>query len=86
MILTDSGVLIDFLRTKEAKLARLFRSLGAAIAGVTRAEILAGARGAKDRQRLVRFLNSFQPVAIPEAYWDLEPESKLTAAKSVTND
>lgn len=42
MILVDAGVLIDFLRIKDPKLGRLFRSEPVAICGVTRAEILAG--------------------------------------------
>jgi|SRR5262245_49588981 len=71
MILVDSGVLIDYLRTKDPKLGRLFQSEPVAVCGMTRAEILAGARGAKDRQRLVHFLSTFQQVPIPEAFWDL---------------
>src|SRR6266478_6484260 len=71
MILVDAGVLIAFLRTKEAKLKRLFRVLPVAVCGVTRAEILAGARNARDRQSLLLFLGPFQPVLIPEPLWDL---------------
>jgi predicted nucleic acid-binding protein len=70
MILIDAGVLIDFLRTKDPKLNKLFRSLPIAVCGVTRAEILAGARSVKDRQRLVRFLDAFQQLAISEPFWD----------------
>jgi predicted nucleic acid-binding protein len=71
MILVDAGVLIDFLRTKDPKLDGLFRSQQAAVSGVTRAEVLAGARGTKDRQRLVNFLNTFQQVPILESFWEL---------------
>jgi predicted nucleic acid-binding protein len=71
MILVDAGVLIDFLRTKDAKLGRLFRSEPVAVCGVTRAEILAGARNSRDRQRLMQFLGAFQQVATPEPMWDL---------------
>ncbi len=71
MILVDAGVLIDFLRTKDPKLNKLFRTLPLAVCGVTRAEILAGARGSRDRQRLIWFLGTFQQVAIPEPFWDL---------------
>jgi predicted nucleic acid-binding protein len=81
MILVDAGVLIDFLRTKDPKLARLFRSLPVAVCGVTRAEILTGARGARDRQRLLRFLNAFQQAPIPEAAWDLAGDN-LAALRS----
>ena len=34
MILVDAGVLIEFLRTKDAKLNSLFRSLPLAVCGV----------------------------------------------------
>lgn len=70
MILLDSGVIIDFLRSMDAKLAALFRSLPVAVCGVTRAEILHGSRSAADRQRLVVFLNAFQRVSIPDSLWD----------------
>lgn len=70
MILVDTGVLIDFLRTRDAKLATLFQSLPVATCGVIRAEILAGARTAADRQRLVTFMAPFQLVATPESIWD----------------
>ncbi len=62
MILVDSGVLIDFLRTKDAKLDRHFRSLPVAVCGVTRAEILCGARGNADRRKLLAFL--FQQIRL----------------------
>ena len=62
MILVDAGVLISFLRTKDPKLDQLFRSRPVALCGVTRAEILAGARSANDRQKLLRFLSTFQRV------------------------
>src|SRR5438309_6093955 len=70
MILVDSNVLIEFLRTKDAKLDRLFRSSPVAICGVMRAEILCGARNPRDRQRLETFLSRFQQLAIPEVLWD----------------
>jgi predicted nucleic acid-binding protein len=70
MILVDGGILIDFLRTKGAKLAALFRSLPVAICGATRAEILCGARSSADRQRLMVFLSPFRQVSIPGSLWD----------------
>lgn len=75
MILVDAGVLIDFLRTKDAKLSNLFRSLPLAACGVTRAEVLAGARGDKDRQRLLTFLGAFQQTSIPNSTWDIVGET-----------
>jgi len=71
MILVDTGVLIDYLRTKEPKLDRLFRTEAAAVCGVTRAEILAGARSAKDRQGLLQFLARFHQALTLEPHWDL---------------
>jgi predicted nucleic acid-binding protein len=70
MILVDAGVLIDFLRTKDPKLHGLLRSLSIAVCGMTRAEILAGTRRPKDRQRLLKFLATFQQVSILEPYWN----------------
>jgi predicted nucleic acid-binding protein len=85
MILVDAGVLIDFLRTKDPRLDRLFRSLPVAICGVTRAEILAGARGSGDRQRLLLFLNRFQQVPTPDACWDLVGNNLATLhARGIT--
>jgi predicted nucleic acid-binding protein len=75
MILLDSGVIIDFLRIQDAKLAALFRSLPVAVCGVTRAEILHGSRSAADRQKLVVFLNAFQQVAIPDVLWNAVGDS-----------
>jgi predicted nucleic acid-binding protein len=70
MILVDTVVIIDYLRTADAKLAALFRSLPVAICGATRAELLQGARRPADRQNLLILLNTFQQVSIPDALWD----------------
>lgn len=70
MILVDAGVLIAYLRTKDAKLNGLFRSLPLAVCGVTRAEILAGARSDQDCHRLVTFLGAFQQMPITDSLWD----------------
>ena len=85
MILVDAGVLIDFLRTKDAKLAQLFRSQPLALCGVTRAEILAGARSSPVRTKLMRFLGTFHQVAIPDPCWDLVGDNLATlAARGIT--
>src|SRR5436190_8673609 len=70
MILVDASVLIYFLRTKDAKIDSWLRSLPVAICGVTRAEILAGARNPTDRQKLMTFLQPFRHLTILEAAWD----------------
>jgi predicted nucleic acid-binding protein len=70
MILTDSSVVIDYLRTRDPKIPAVSQSHGVAVCGVTRAEILHGARGAKDRRRLLTVLNAFSQVPIPDSLWD----------------
>src|SRR4051812_20590463 len=70
MILVDTSVVIDYLRSGDPKLLRVFIDNDAAICGVVRAEVLHGARGPKHRQRLVGALNAFQQVLSPESIWD----------------
>ncbi len=82
MILVDTGVLIDFLRTKDAKLDGFFRALPVAVCGVIRAEILCGARGTADHQRLLVFLHPFRYVAAPESIWDRVGENLATMRAS----
>jgi predicted nucleic acid-binding protein len=67
MILVDSSVVIDYLRTGDPKIPAVSRANGAAVCGVTRAEILHGARGSKDRQRLLTVLNAFGQVPTPDS-------------------
>jgi predicted nucleic acid-binding protein len=68
MILTDSGILIKFLRTKDAKIDHLLRTWPVAC-GAIYAEILAGARNAKEVQRMMGFLKPFGYVWMPEGLW-----------------
>ncbi len=70
MILVDTSVVIDYTRSGDPKLLALFQANGAAICGVTRAEVLAGARSPQHRVRLVAALNSFFPLSIPDSLWD----------------
>lgn len=70
MTLVDTSVVIDFLRSADAKLLGLFRSLPGAICGVTRAEVLHGVRNPSDRTRSLTVLNAFIRVPIPDTLWD----------------
>lgn len=70
MTLLDASIIIDCLRTKDLQLLAKMKSVGGAVCGVTRAEILSGARGPRDRMRLITILDGFQQVAIPEPMWD----------------
>lgn len=69
MILVDSGVVIDYLRTGDAKLDQLFRALPVAVCGIVRAELLHGVRSPGDRQRTLTVLAAFQQVPIHEPVW-----------------
>lgn len=70
MILVDTSVVIDYLRTADAKLFALFVANDAAICGITRAEVFHGTRSPADRVRLVRALDSFRQVPLPDTLWD----------------
>lgn len=70
MILTDTSVVVALLRTKDPKLRQLIVAHDGAICGVTRAEILHGARDLQHRQQLLSVLNLFQHVPIPDSLWD----------------
>lgn len=70
MILVDADVLIDYDRTADPKLFTLFHTRPVAVCGVTRAELLHGARSAAHRGRLLGVLAMFTPVPIPDSLWD----------------
>ena len=69
MILTDSGVLIKFMRTKDAKLGRMIHSLPIAICGAVQAELLAGTRNAVERASTMAFLQLFHYLPFEEPWW-----------------
>jgi len=70
MIIVDSTVLIDYLRSVDAGLLATMQKHGPAICGVMRAEVVAGARGPKHRRDLIQFLDGFQQISLPETLWD----------------
>jgi predicted nucleic acid-binding protein len=70
MILVDASVIIEYLRTPSPNLLAAMQAGDAVICGATRAEILAGARHALQRQRLTLLLDSLGQVAIDDALWD----------------
>jgi predicted nucleic acid-binding protein len=69
MILVDTSVLIDVIRTGDPKLTGLLRTHGGAVCGVVRAEVLHGACNPKDRVALLALLNLFAEVPAPESAW-----------------
>jgi predicted nucleic acid-binding protein len=70
MILVDANVIIGYLKKPDPKVLGLFQVHQAAVCGITRAEVLHGARNPADRQRLLNQLNVFAQVAIPDSIWD----------------
>lgn len=70
MILTDSSVIIDGLKTGDPKLLGLFRTLPVAICGIIRAEVLCGSRSTADRIRILFVLDSLRQVSIPDSLWN----------------
>jgi len=70
MILVDTSVVIDYARGKDAKLAAHLPTLSVAVCGITRAELLCGARDPKHRTDLLTLLSTFNQLAIPDSIWD----------------
>lgn len=70
MILIDTSVLIDYVRSKDAALLLAMQTHAGAVCGVIRAELLAGTRNPHDRLQLLLLLDSLQQVVTPEDVWD----------------
>jgi predicted nucleic acid-binding protein len=70
MTLVATSVVIDYLRSADQRLQGLFGACGAVVCGITRAEILHGARNPADRQRLLMVLNDFGQTLIADTLWD----------------
>jgi predicted nucleic acid-binding protein len=75
MILVDTSVIIDYLRTGDAKIDRLFRTLPVSVCGISRAELLHGVRSPADRKRLITILATFIHLTIPDTTWDAVGDS-----------
>jgi predicted nucleic acid-binding protein len=69
MILLDASVVIDALRDPNSPLREVFITYDGAICGVTRAEVLHGARSSKDFLDLRASLEAFPQVMMPEELW-----------------
>jgi predicted nucleic acid-binding protein len=70
MILVDTSVLIPYLRTGDAKIDGLFRTLPVAVCGITHAELLHGVRSRVERARTLTVLGAFALVSIPDSAWN----------------
>jgi predicted nucleic acid-binding protein len=70
VILIDASVLIRYLRNPSPAIRQVLASTECAICGVTRAEILHGARTPQDAQSLCEAMDAFIPLPIDQATWD----------------
>lgn len=70
MILVDTNVLIDAIRTGNPKIVALLQTHAAAVCGITGAELLHGVRTATERSDLLVMLGTLGAVPIPEPLWD----------------
>ena len=69
MILVDAGVLIAYLRRRlDPKTAKSLTVLDCGVCGITRAELLHGARDDAHRAETIEFLDQFEPIPIREPY------------------
>lgn len=82
MILADTSVVVEFLRTGAAKLRHVIAGEPAAVCGVVRAEVLHGARDARHRARLVTALNLFAQLPIPDPFWDVVGDNAAELRRS----
>lgn len=71
MTLVETSVAIDFMRSGDAKMASLLKVISACLCGITRTELLQGAKSVADRQRLMTFLNTYATIDIDNATWDM---------------
>jgi predicted nucleic acid-binding protein len=69
MILTDTSVVIDYLRAPTSRLVKIIQANKAAICGVTFAEVYAGARSSTDFKKYDKALALFGLVAIVKKTW-----------------
>ena len=70
MILLDTTVLVGYLRTHSATVRAVLEIGPIAVCGVTRAEVLHGARNANDAAALVAAMDCFVQVSINQSVWD----------------
>lgn len=70
MILMDTTVLVHYLRTGSAAVKAVLETGQAAICGVTRAEILHGAKTPADAKSLAAALDALPQVPVDEDIWD----------------
>lgn len=69
MISVDANILIGFTRTSDPAVGAILKRPDAGVCGVTRAEILHGARNPANAATLTAALDALVQVPTPEAIW-----------------
>lgn len=69
MILVDTSILVDYLRSPTNQVREVLLKHGAAVCGVTRAELLCGVRTSADAVRINNALDGFTNLEVTEAAW-----------------
>jgi len=70
MILADTSVIVEYLRAPTGRVLTLLSENDAAICGVIRTEVLAGARDPAHLQRIATALDAFGYLSTSERIWD----------------
>ena len=70
MILADSSVVIELQRKSSTRVRQIAEVHDAAVIGVTRAELLSGARNPKEQRVVLAVLDIFRGLALDERVWD----------------
>ena len=75
MILVDASVIVDYLKSASEQTRKKLIEHDAAICGLTRAELLCGARTLADINKINVALDGFHAIEIPEVIWPLLGEN-----------
>ncbi len=69
MILVDTNVIIEYWKRPTEPIRQKFLSDEVAICGIVLAELLHGSKNEVDKQKIVKSLEEFTFLQIPEALW-----------------
>lgn len=69
MILIDASVLVGYIRRPSPEIRKILAEEHVTVCGVTRAEVLCGARTLREVEKLNKSLRAFQSLDTPESVW-----------------
>ena len=70
MILVDTNIIVDFWRNPSEILRKVFLEERVAICGITKAELMRGARSEADLLAISDTLSGFEYIPLDELIWD----------------